>query len=641
MSTLNPEQELQFFKNRTVNISSKIQKLDTYIKNKENRLANRDKNTKWLQEYRRLSELETKIESELSLESIAYFDYHVQSQATIKQVKFELNKRFNDTNQVQSIPGSKHHASNKNSQNSNSSRDEFIRFLARQLENLEHDYQELYSDFQFEIANLITKGNHSSTQNNLHEESAIYEILEIPSKKNYNTNPYLNNNEMDQEKIHTLLLIQPKEMIHNTPPLQSSNIEHSFDLQRIIFEESIQKLVPPLQYESTEIRKQFIGLLFENERKEQVRHAQYQILKNSDLFEDLTSENIIYFHYLKSFKEFTTGRSDTNKSKSFLIQLHDEMKNRFNFRKLVYGPILTRNEYIPTLDSLKELNNLFEKRNKLKKNNREAKHTFLKQKENLIEKMKQTLQLTHEINQENEIRKFNLDQVHQKQTTLHNQLEILRKDLEEKDTLEREEKERFQKLQEERERLIEIERKKERKRIAQSIEQYHKQREELQKKKLEIEALQREKLEAEKRKIFPEMKARVLYRDQLIDEKRKKLQTRTNELKKEIEERERRLEALREQVRPHIDADFDRAIAPTESFLSNQDTESQIHTQFPTHGYSESTLLKDKRYKLQMKLQEAGLLHTQAARELINQMTDYSKMRADNLTTQQRTQQHI
>ncbi|KAL3132532.1 hypothetical protein ABBQ32_009074 [Trebouxia sp. C0010 RCD-2024] len=102
-------------------------------------------------------------------------------------------------------------------------------------------------------------------------------------------------------------------------------------------------------------------------------------------------------------------------------------------------------------------------------------------------------------------------------------------------------------------------------------------------------------------------------------------------LQQQQHDREDRLDQLRAQVRVEVEADPDRARAPTVASAA-QDAEPAAAFA-PVHGYTTETLLKDKRFKVLEALRQQSLHNTGYARHALLAVSPATKPRRDMLST--------
>lgn len=109
-------------------------------------------------------------------------------------------------------------------------------------------------------------------------------------------------------------------------------------------------------------------------------------------------------------------------------------------------------------------------------------------------------------------------------------------------------------------------------------------------------------------------KPKVERRQEMLQERRA-AQARREESDRIAEaEREARLDAIRQLVAPSVDRDPSRVLQATQASAAEGDATNPL---FAVHGYDMSALLKDKRFRLQLALWNAGVSHTAYAKEMV------------------------
>ncbi|KAF0978526.1 hypothetical protein FDP41_002346 [Naegleria fowleri] len=209
----------------------------------------------------------------------------------------------------------------------------------------------------------------------------------------------------------------------------------------------------------------------------------------------------------------------------------------------------------------------------------------------------------------------------------------------------KEESERLAKEDQQRKQEEDLERQKEAKRrehLKQQLANYLAEKEEATRKKEEEQKQEEEALQEQYRILQKRNKDRVDFRK---NKEIEKLEQRKAMLKKRQEEELKREQNLNQLIQGvyeelrllDIETDAKRLIQPTQSLLNKQKQEDEM--QHPStrkiYGYTTEDLMKDKKFKLQLLLQEAGLLHTEYAKEVFSEMKPSRQTRIDNLTSEQ------
>ncbi|KAM4609466.1 coiled-coil domain-containing protein 148-like [Polymixia lowei] len=127
-------------------------------------------------------------------------------------------------------------------------------------------------------------------------------------------------------------------------------------------------------------------------------------------------------------------------------------------------------------------------------------------------------------------------------------------------------------------------------------------------------------------------KERVQYREAVLQRRREDSEARDLELQREEEQRQKRLEALRHQVAVVAEADPERMMGDTEAWRSRQQNEEEFVLQKPLYNintYTDTQIVSDPRVRVEQGLREAGLHHTQYAKEVLSAIKPLKPPRRD------------
>ncbi len=227
-----------------------------------------------------------------------------------------------------------------------------------------------------------------------------------------------------------------------------------------------------------------------------------------------------------------------------------------------------------------------------------------------------------------------------KQKELHEKLDILKEEREQKDH-ENEEKQRQILMQLEQEQLKKEQREEVERAKAKLALLEHKE------KKRELEIQEREKeVELERERSIQQAIERVHNKERVDHRKRELIQKdeeRREKLKEQLEEKKRqeaRLEKLRDEVKDRlgldrVDRDFDRLIKQTEGSLMGEESAS-VRGFSVAHGYADNDLMKDIRFRLHVALCDAGMIDSSYAKSMLNQVKPAKQPRIDTFTSEQR-----
>ncbi|XP_069388343.1 coiled-coil domain-containing protein 148 isoform X2 [Paralichthys olivaceus] len=145
-----------------------------------------------------------------------------------------------------------------------------------------------------------------------------------------------------------------------------------------------------------------------------------------------------------------------------------------------------------------------------------------------------------------------------------------------------------------------------------------------QKRKEELEHRDQERL-ANLRSVMEEQarrdKERVQFRVDMLQRRREEREARELEHQREDEEKQNRLEALRNQVGVVAEADPERMMGDTEAWRSRLLNAKECELQRPLYSintYTDAQIVSDPRVRVEQALREAGLHQSQYAREVLS-----------------------
>ncbi|XP_051260319.1 coiled-coil domain-containing protein 148-like isoform X1 [Dicentrarchus labrax] len=116
-------------------------------------------------------------------------------------------------------------------------------------------------------------------------------------------------------------------------------------------------------------------------------------------------------------------------------------------------------------------------------------------------------------------------------------------------------------------------------------------------------------------------KERVQFRANMLQLRMEEREARELERQREEEDRQNRLEVLRNQVGVVAEADPERMMADTEAWRSRQLNVKEFELQRPLYSintYTDSQIVSDPRVRVEQALREAGLHHTHYAKEVLS-----------------------
>ncbi|KAK5921030.1 hypothetical protein CgunFtcFv8_024770 [Champsocephalus gunnari] len=127
-------------------------------------------------------------------------------------------------------------------------------------------------------------------------------------------------------------------------------------------------------------------------------------------------------------------------------------------------------------------------------------------------------------------------------------------------------------------------------------------------------------------------KNRVQYRAEMLQRRKEETEARELERQREEEEKQNRLEVLRNQVGVVAEADPERMMADTEAWRSRQLNVKEFELQRPLysiHTYTDTQIVSDPRVRVEQALREAGLQHSQYAKDVLSVLTPPKPPRRD------------
>ncbi|XP_018557935.1 coiled-coil domain-containing protein 148 [Lates calcarifer] len=116
-------------------------------------------------------------------------------------------------------------------------------------------------------------------------------------------------------------------------------------------------------------------------------------------------------------------------------------------------------------------------------------------------------------------------------------------------------------------------------------------------------------------------KERVQFRADMLQRRREEREARELERQRQEEEKQNRLEALRSQVVVVAEADPERMMADTEAWRSRHLNVNEFELQRPLYSintYTDTQIVSDPRVRVEQALREAGLHHSQYAKEVLS-----------------------
>ena len=155
----------------------------------------------------------------------------------------------------------------------------------------------------------------------------------------------------------------------------------------------------------------------------------------------------------------------------------------------------------------------------------------------------------------------------------------------------------------------------------QRVAVFQERRRERERQLLEAEAQRHAALRNWRRAMAAHNQRRVQLRDGLREERQREQQQRRRLAAEQEADRQRRLEALRDEVRVEAERDPDRLLAETLASQARHDPQQEPPPPPPAaaanHSFWDSQLVADRRLRLEARLREAGLLDSSYAREVL------------------------
>ncbi|XP_056279925.1 coiled-coil domain-containing protein 148-like isoform X2 [Pseudoliparis swirei] len=160
-----------------------------------------------------------------------------------------------------------------------------------------------------------------------------------------------------------------------------------------------------------------------------------------------------------------------------------------------------------------------------------------------------------------------------------------------------------------------------------------------QKRRQKLEAGDQERL-ANLRSVMEEQarrdKERILFRADMLQRRREEREAQELEWQREEEEKQNRLEVLRNQVRVVAEADPERMMADTEAWKGRHVTVEEFELQRPLYSintYTDTQIVSDPRVRVEQALRDAGLQHSQYAKEVLSVISPPKPPRRDTKST--------
>ncbi|XP_070832768.1 coiled-coil domain-containing protein 148-like [Chaetodon trifascialis] len=127
-------------------------------------------------------------------------------------------------------------------------------------------------------------------------------------------------------------------------------------------------------------------------------------------------------------------------------------------------------------------------------------------------------------------------------------------------------------------------------------------------------------------------KERVQFRADMLQWRREEREARELERHREEEEKQHRLEVLRNQIGVVAEADPERMMADTEAWRSRHLNVKEFELQQPLYSintYTDTQIVSDPRVRVEQALREAGLHHSQYAKEVLSVIKPLKPPRRD------------
>ncbi|XP_067649359.1 coiled-coil domain-containing protein 148-like [Haliotis asinina] len=170
------------------------------------------------------------------------------------------------------------------------------------------------------------------------------------------------------------------------------------------------------------------------------------------------------------------------------------------------------------------------------------------------------------------------------------------------------------------------------------ISEYHQERQERRRKQEERDRYRLQELQTILEEQAEFDRERVKFREEQLERRREERQMEQEAKVQEDLERERRLEVLREQVRPIAESDPERLLKQTEAWqarLAEEEyEESNIQKPlFNINTFTANQVTSDPRVRLEQKLRDAGLHKSDYARQVLSQVKPLHPPRKDMEST--------
>lgn len=192
---------------------------------------------------------------------------------------------------------------------------------------------------------------------------------------------------------------------------------------------------------------------------------------------------------------------------------------------------------------------------------------------------------------------------------------------------------------EELQKKMEEEQEKESKRREEDKKQIQKFQHEREEKIKQREEIEKRRLEEIKKALAEQAvydRERIKYREQQIQRKIEERKFIQEEKDLEEQEKEYRLEMLREKVRVVADSNPERMMAQTQAWQSKLKEDDDVYIQkplFDVHGFTAQQVTSDNRVRLEQKLREAGLHTSSYARQILKKVAPPQAPRRDMEST--------
>ncbi|TNN84525.1 Coiled-coil domain-containing protein 148 [Liparis tanakae] len=124
--------------------------------------------------------------------------------------------------------------------------------------------------------------------------------------------------------------------------------------------------------------------------------------------------------------------------------------------------------------------------------------------------------------------------------------------------------------------------------------------------------------------------SRVLFRADMLQRRREEREAQELEWQREEEEKHNRLEVLRNQVRVVAEADPERMMADTAAWKGRHVTVEEFELRRPLYSintYTDTQIVSDPRVRVERALRDAGLQHSQYAKEVLSIVTPFDALK--------------